>query len=299
MARTWKQIKKIADRNAIFFDEKPDDFLDTDAGLAERELLVILLALLDDFDTEDGMIKRDNLPLVFLFDDAYDLFVKTAMFVLLSSFIEGINQGVQYNIDYYRSLLGNTRKFRRVEQQVIDEVNKRLGIEQEGGLTPGGYLDTMQREQMTKNELREKLYRDTLTQQPKKETRETLIEIVTGAKDKRGIIGRFYSKFAYDTFAQVDRMVSWKFAQEYGLTDFIYYGIIIPTSRKFCINHVNKIHTVEEAQSWIKENPGPIVESPATYDPIIDAGGINCAHMCLFLTKELAESMLNNGYSKM
>jgi hypothetical protein len=63
-------------------------------------------------------------------------------------------------------------------------------------------------------------------------------------------------------------------ADELGLTHYIYYGTIIRDSRDFCVEHVNKVFTEEEARElWQKE-----WEGKSGNDPFLDRGGYNCRH---------------------
>ena len=63
-------------------------------------------------------------------------------------------------------------------------------------------------------------------------------------------------------------------ADEVGLTSYIYYGTIIRDSRDFCVEHVNKIFTEEEARElWQQDWQGK-----SGSDPFLDRGGYNCRH---------------------
>ena len=63
-------------------------------------------------------------------------------------------------------------------------------------------------------------------------------------------------------------------ADEIGLTSYIYYGTIIRDSRDFCVEHVNKVFTEDEARElWQQEWQGK-----SGSDPFLDRGGYNCRH---------------------
>lgn len=63
-------------------------------------------------------------------------------------------------------------------------------------------------------------------------------------------------------------------ADQLGLTHYIYYGTIIRDSRDFCVEHVNKVFTEEEARElWQKDWQGK-----SGSDPFLDRGGYNCRH---------------------
>jgi len=99
-----------------------------------------------------------------------------------------------------------------------------------------------------------------------------------------------------DFFTVIDRMASAQFGKEYNLTEFIYYGTIIKTSRPFCRKKIHGIYTIEQGMLWPFESPAPLGISVSTYNPVIDMGGENCRHVAFFLTRDMSDEMKERGF---
>lgn len=90
----------------------------------------------------------------------------------------------------------------------------------------------------------------------------------------------------YDTYAQVNRLVNFEYANACGLKYAQYSGGIVGDSRQFCIERNRKLFHIDEIRSWKDlEFEG----KPLNYDPIRDCGGYNCRHQLLWTTDEAAE----------
>lgn len=299
MKLTWEEVQKIAERNALFLDTQPDDFLNQDVTTSENELVTLLWLLMDDFETEDGNIKksRKNLIIVSRIDSTFNLFAAAGGAVLLGSLLNRFSQVIKNNLNYFGEILTKNERFNSVSSKIVDLINKRLGITSAGAVVKDGYVSTLLTNTIVKNEARELLYKGVLSGNKVSNLRLSMQNFITGGKDKPGAIYKFYSKFAYDTFGQIDRMASVEFAEEYKLRWFVYAGTIIPTSRAFCRKHINGIYNVVEAADWIYQIPSPLGVSELTYDPVIDMGGVNCRHSPIFLTDGMAEELFRRGVS--
>ncbi|MEY2868886.1 MAG: hypothetical protein RIR01_1351 [Bacteroidota bacterium] len=92
---------------------------------------------------------------------------------------------------------------------------------------------------------------------------------VTGAN-----LAVYSSQIVQDALMGFDGQFAKFRADEIGINSFIYYGSIIRDSRDFCVEHVNKIFTEDEARElWQNEWQGK-----SGSDPFIDRGGYNCRH---------------------
>lgn len=295
----WEDIQKIAERNALFLEEVPEDFLSTDVSMTEDELVTLLWLMLDDFETEDGRIKknRKNFFLVNRVDQLFKTFALAGGLMLMSKLIKKFQKIVSNNAGYYQGILGSTERFSKIKTFVTDLVNRRLGVNNDGSMKTGGYMSDLANMTTVRNEIRELIYKNVLAEAKITDLRKVLQGFIVGDKDTKGIVYKFYSKFAYDSFSQIDRMASAQFASEFNLTQFIYAGIIIKNSRAFCRKKINGIYTIAEGMKWPYESPAPIGISTATYNPAIDMGGINCKHVPLFITREIADDLLNRGFS--
>ena len=101
------------------------------------------------------------------------------------------------------------------------------------------------------------------------ELKQTYGSTVTGAN-----LAVYSSQIVQDALMGFDGQFAKFRADELGLTHYVYYGTIIRDSRDFCVEHVNKVFTEEEArQLWQQEWQGK-----SGSDPFLDRGGYNCRH---------------------
>ena len=101
------------------------------------------------------------------------------------------------------------------------------------------------------------------------ELKQTYGSTVTGAN-----LAVYSSQIVQDAIMEFDGQFTKYRADELGLTSYVYYGSIIRDSRDFCVEHVNKIFTEEEArQIWQQDWKGK-----SGSDPFINRGGYNCRH---------------------
>jgi len=296
----WENIKELAERNAIYLDEVPEAFLNKDVKMSERELILLLLLLLDDFEVEDGLIKknRNNFLLIGKVDALFNTFMITSGLALMTKLIDKLQKVVSNNAGLYSRMAVNRVLFGTTKKTIVDLVNKRLGFDGNGAVKPGGYLDDLVKMNTVKNDVRELFFKNVTSQTKVVDFRKTLQGFVVGSGDKGGAIYKFYSKFAYDSFSQIDRMASAQFAEALELKKFIYAGIIIKSSRAFCRKKIHGIYTMKEGEQWPYENPSPIGIDVPTYNPAIDMGGINCKHMPVFITEHIANDLEGRGFSK-
>lgn len=295
----WKNIQAIAERNALYLEEVPENFLNKDVTATEEELILLLLLLLDDFETEDGRIRksRKNFLMVNKVDKVFRDFATGAGLLMIAKLISKFQKVLSNNSNYYYRILGRSQRFTQANNDILDLVNRRLGINADGSVKSGGYISDLNTMNTVRNEVREQFYKNVLGETKINDFRKNLTGLVVGDKDTNGIVYKFYSKFAYDTFSQIDRMASSQFAEEFGLTTFIYYGVIVKNSRAFCRKKINGIYTIADGMKWPYESPAPIGISTATYNPVIDMGGINCKHVALFITRAIEEDLLNRGFT--
>ena len=84
----------------------------------------------------------------------------------------------------------------------------------------------------------------------------------------------YSSQIVQDALMGFDGQFAKYRADELGLTSYVYYGTIIRDSRDFCVEHVNKVFTEEEARAlWQQDWQGK-----SGSDPFLDRGGYNCRH---------------------
>jgi hypothetical protein len=160
---------------------------------------------------------------------------------------------------YQSTLVG--KPFADVVQTIRDKIN---GIYQQA--------DTVKQQELVKFIKDQKGLGKTNTEDFKTavdELKQTYGSTVTGAN-----LYSYSSQIVGDALMGFDGQFAKYRANELGLTSFIYYGSIIRDSRDFCVEHVNKIFTEEEARTlWQGDWQGK-----SGSDPFLDRGGYNCRH---------------------
>ena len=160
---------------------------------------------------------------------------------------------------YQSTLVG--KPFADVVQTIRDKIN---GIYQQA--------DTVKQQELVKFIKDQKGLGKTNTEDFKTavdELKQTYGSTVTGAN-----LYSYSSQIVGDALMGFDGQFAKYRADELGLTSFIFYGSIIRDSRDFCVEHVNKIFTEEEARDlWASDWQGK-----SGSDPFLDRGGYNCRH---------------------
>lgn len=103
-----------------------------------------------------------------------------------------------------------------------------------------------------------------------------------------GYLERYYGRFTHDLFQQFDRTTQLAYADGLGLTNAIYSGTTMKTTRKFCKRRVNKLYDLQEINSW---NGQEWTGKNPNVDVKIACGGYNCRHHFSWVTNELADTL--------
>ena len=160
---------------------------------------------------------------------------------------------------YQSTLVG--KPFQEVVQTVRDKIN---GIYQQS--------DDRKRQELVDFVQKQRIAGKTNTENFKTavdELKQSYGSTVTGAN-----LAVYSGQIVQDALMGFDGQFAKFRADEVGLTSYIYYGTIIRDSRDFCVEHVNKVFTEEEARElWQQDWQGK-----SGSDPFLDRGGYNCRH---------------------
>jgi hypothetical protein len=109
----------------------------------------------------------------------------------------------------------------------------------------------------------------------------TMAGILGTAVDKRGNNMAKYAKlWANDAVMNFHQAVTLEKARQAGLKSFLFYGNIITTSRKFCIERAGKVFTKKEIEAW-----NDMSWAGKSGPPLLYRGGWNCRHHWLPVKK--------------
>lgn len=319
---TWKDLKKLAHSNAVFIEGIPDTFMRTVYAAQLTLYSLCLDKLVDKLETENGEISNNskNRKLIAAFSIIYETFRIDEIQPIVNEMVDNISEITQNNIDYYHSLFSFSEQFKdsdnldtfnsndafKVSQDlpitdVHQTINFRLGITEAGAIVSAGFLFNLYHDKSVVTEIQQSVYKGMITGSPITDLKDSLKSDIVGETEmipdesgnkiekvtKNGMLGRVFSPVANDVFTQVDRTASTVISNAIDLKYFIYSGTVRKNSRAFCIPKCNKVFSTDDAKEWINEDPGPIAVDKDTYDPILQCGGINCYHICMFITDEL------------
>lgn len=292
---TWEVMKKVADRNAIFLEEEPDRFIEEDVRAYQMAIFEALRDMIGVLETDSNgrlVNSRKNIQgIANIGRELKYLGIQNGS-QLINSYLKTVNTVLKNNFELFTVIVYNNEEFRDTRKQIVDEVNVRLGINDQGNLRKDGYLDQILNEGSTFSTITENLFSSAYSNAYLKDVISDARAYLNGHKNTKGAVEAFYSQHLMrESFGEIDRIASATFARKYGLTKFFYAGTLIKTSRAFCRHKIHGLYTIEEARQWINENPKPIVANPDSYNPIIQMGGFNCRHCPVFVTDEMAYQM--------
>lgn len=179
-------------------------------------------------------------------------------------------------------------------------IDKRLGIDENGKLKPGGFTDkALDNQRIQKNFIKE--VKNILSGNPDVALmQEQLRNFITGTKNSSGILESRYRVLSQDILIQTDRSNSLIYANELDLNSFYYGGGLIKTSRKMCLNNNGKIFTRSQAEKWrsLEEITKMYGDNLSDYNPLVDMGGFGCRHTPDWITEDLAKSLKGENNAK-
>lgn len=292
---SWKELKSIADRNALRLEQEPENFIENDVKKYQEEVAKEVEFLLSMLETSNGDVKKNknNLIIIGKLDGIMNQLALTSGSILVNSLLKRISDVLKMNVNYYGAMLSKDETLKSVKESIEKEVNQRFGIKEDGTLIVGGFISSLLLDQSVKNTLKQNLYTSIYANSKVTSVMAEAKAYLSGKKGVKGAIESFYSKYTNEAFNHADRMSSREFAKKYGLKWFIYAGTLVDNSRAFCKAKIGGIYNTLEAEKWIDETPSPLGISKESYSPTIHMGGINCRHSPFFITERM-----KNEYEK-
>jgi len=99
---------------------------------------------------------------------------------------------------------------------------------------------------------------------------------------------RYYKTHLYDMGMQFERISNNRYAEELGLTHFIYAGGVIDTTRQFCADRAFKAFSLDQAREWNDLSWRGKIEGE---DVLVALGGYNCRHYMDYITEDAYERL--------
>jgi len=287
---------------ALSKDEKiwksKDDYitskLDVLSKRIDRAQGDLLKRLVDDFigrfDTDSaGNLKRTskNIRLAKQLDRIFDEFDEQTIRKINTVWGEDMMRLNEMSGAYYNKGLDFPAKRIKSISEKVGFIEQAIGIV-DGEIVSGSYLDDISKMPEVRTELKNYVSQSVASNKGYSEYLRGMRELVTGTAQAPGAVEKYYRQYAYDTFNNVDASINLHYAENLGLTWFIYQGSIIDTSRAFCIKRANKVYNTEETEKW-KCDPTLIGKPKGkkcddSYNPLIERGRYNCRHTIRYIS---------------
>jgi hypothetical protein len=294
-----KRIAELLRRKQEFIDAQRDRLENT--VIRQQSVLFndMLNEVLPQLDVKDGVIQETakNYRLISSLDKAYKNFQLASNQIFLNQIVLNTAKISSLNETYFKVVLGSdiTERFVSVIEKTNKLMNLRLGLDG-GKLVRGGFLQSFFDSNTIGTELKQMTSKAITSNMNMKDYTTMLKDKITGTDEYTGGLERQFQRYAYDLYQQYDRTYSKTLGDEFGFTYFVYQGGLVKDSREFCVEHNNKVYSVEEAQEWSTWRSPTTGETPSYlgypgYDPMTDFGGYNCRHFPGWISEELAKEM--------
>lgn len=264
------------------------DSLETRVNRAQTALYTKLLnEVFEKLDLDENRIKRTqkNKRLLNAIDRVFNEFGKTEGIRIANELINGIGELIAFNQTYFSLVIGNIEESELIEFTDVlkSDISSWLGIEN-GKVVQNGYIDKILQHNEVRQSVKDLLLKDVISQKGYFDTRKQFEQLIKGIpQEKKGKLNQYYRQFTFDTYSQVDGMVSLELANKHKLNFALYAGGLVRDSRPFCQQRNGKVFHRSEIERF-----NPTTAKPPNYNPFIQMGGYNCRHQLNWISDDLA-----------
>ena len=236
---------------------------------------------------ETGKVLNNafNRNLLLSVDKVFADYGKQHNVLILAALMQGVNQLMDFNADYYGKFEGET-KLLPIRKKVVQNMRGWLGISGENTAQENGYLSTLIKSDSVKNQIKDFALKSVIGQAGWQDTKKNLEKLIAGDKDNLGALQKYHRNFSYDLLSQVDRATAKTYADDLKFEFAIYEGGLIETSREFCKKHNGNVYHISEIQKF-----NPQVAKQPNYNPVTDLGGYGCRHHLNWIPTAMAKAM--------
>jgi len=241
--------------------------------------------LIGSIETEDGKIKytAKNLGKVAGLFTVFQKFQRQYRATMLGGVLDWAGSLLGLNNDYFET-------FENPTEEVADAA-RRLTLQRWGyntvtrELIPGGYFETLFNSANVAQRTASLVNQAIAQKMSLAQFQDTFRKIFVGLPGQ-GMLERHWRTNSFDLYQRIDRTANLVYADRLGLEYAIYSGTLEEDSRKWCIDHVNKVYSRQEIDDW--KNRTWNGKNKYNYDPYMDAGGHQCRHHWSFISNEIA-----------
>lgn len=236
---------------------------------------------------ETGKVLNNafNRNLLLSVDKVFADYGKQHNVLILSALMQGVNQLMDFNANYYGKFEGET-KLLPIRKKVVQNMRGWLGINADDTAQENGYLSTLIKSEAVKNQIKDFALKSVMGQAGWQDTKKNLEKLIAGDKDNLGALQKYHRNFSYDLLSQVDRATGKTYADDLKFEFAIYEGGLIETSREFCKKHNGNVYHISEIQKF-----NPQVAKQPNYNPVTDLGGYGCRHHLNWIPTAMAKAM--------
>jgi hypothetical protein len=294
-----RRIADILKQKQSFIDEQRAKMESSVVKLQSQLFNDIVSKLIPELDVKDGLIQDNakNYRLISVLDKTYKDFQTASSQVMFGQIVAGTTKIADLSKNYFNSLMtGNLpERFDQVIEKTNKLINLKLGLDG-GKLQRGGFLQSFFDSNTIGTDLKQMTSKAVTSNTDLKDYVQMLQDKISGTPEYTGGLERQFQRYGYDLYQQYDAAYNMTLGNEFGFTYFIYQGGLVKDSRAFCVEHNNKVYSVEEAQTWGEWIDPKTGEVPSYlgypgYDPLIDRGGYNCRHSLGWIDESIAIGM--------
>ncbi len=259
--------------------------------MQEGTMRRLLEAIVEMFEMDGANLKKSakNIQALRKMERIFDGLERDIIRDELALFAAELLEVGGLTIEYYQAT--NPAAKAAAVKNSLDLLRAVIGIDKEGVLLEGGYLDRLGKTAEVRESLRQYVVQSIVGKRSLSQFQNGLRSLVEGNAETDGAMQRYWRQYAYDTYNQAHEVVNSSMADELELQHFIYQGSIIPNTRAFCRKKAGKVFTRAEALKW-KNDPDLIdKKTAATYNPFLERGRYNCRHWLNWISKDVAETL--------
>lgn len=289
------EIKRLSKRKADFISKAYKRLGKEVSYIQEKLLEMIFDEYLGKFQVIEGKLAltERNMRLVSEIDEVFDDFAKTYQNAVIAGFGKDISELTIVTGDYFMGMGVADKTVRNIAKK-MKWIDISLGIK-DGEVIKGSYLDRLAYSQEVRQTLKNYVTSSVVQAKGYTDYMGGMRSLVVGGKGMNGAVQGYWRNYAWDTYYQVEAAKSEYFAEEVGFDYFIYSGIVIKTSRQFCINRAGMVFSKEDAETW-KCDPDLLRRRGVdgcdeSYNYATERGRWNCMHSLDWIDKETAESL--------
>lgn len=282
------EIIKAIDQWAKDFElkiQQLENGLDKRVIELQKKLLQELQQIIEWLDFDGKLIKNtpENIRQLNRMEGLMDRFQRDFTNEELRAFAQDILGVGRMTVGYYEAI-GQVVAV----DKILDMIRDVIGVDQQGNLLRGGYLDKLGRSDEVRSKLRDYVLQSVVQKRNLSSFQKGLKDLIVGNDETEGVLQKYWRQYAFDVFNAIHEIANTTIADQLGLQYFIYQGSIIPTTREFCRKRAGKVFNTEETKAW-KDDPDLIdKKTKEQYNPLVDRGRYNCRHFLNYISDEVA-----------